>query len=93
MQHWFVLTKDIQTHVYVIVMLLTEFVWEWEVIFNVGQYPCHSWNIKLIACTMLVAHWLYLSVMPTQLFPPNPRLSAPLCAAFVSRSPMHWLCE
>ena len=67
MQHWFVLTKDIQTHVYVIVMLLTEFVWEWEVIFNVGQYPCHSWNIKLIACTMLVAHWLHPGVVVTTL--------------------------
>ena len=60
-QHWFVLSRYIDVRLYVVLELLIEVVWEWEVLFNVTAFHCHSWNILLIAYTMLVAHWLYLS--------------------------------
>ena len=60
-QHWFCLTKYIHKNVFVVSELILEVVWEWELIFNITQYPCHSWNFKLISWTMLVAHWLYLA--------------------------------
>ena len=60
-QHWFVLVRYVDVRLYVIAELLIEFVWEWEVIFNIQNYhQCHGWNIVMIAATMLVAHWLYV---------------------------------
>ena len=40
----------------------------WEGGQSLTQYPCHSWNTKLISWTMLVAHWLYIASATMGLF-------------------------
>ena len=60
-QHWLVLTKYASLNFYIASVCIVEVVWEWEVLWNLATYPCHGWNILMIASLMLVAHWLYMA--------------------------------
>lgn len=90
-QHWFVLMRYVDIRLYLLTELAIEFVWEWEVIWNITSYTCHSWNIVMIAATMLVAHWLYLTAATLKYLNPccgGARKTAPTPSGASHPSPM-----
>jgi len=66
MQHMFILVKYHARTAYLIIELLLEGWFQWEVLSNVGAFRSH-YGLEItrigrgMAMTMLVAHWLYLS--------------------------------
>jgi len=72
MQHWFVLVKYSQPTVYLVLELLLEAWFEWEVITNIGEFHSPLGVVvtrmgRSCALTMLLAHWLYLTAATIRL--------------------------
>jgi hypothetical protein len=73
-QHWFVLLKYVDMNLYYTLELCVEAVWEWVMLHNLTQYPCVSWNGRLVGWAMLSAHWLYLFAAAVKVLTPSRRL-------------------
>lgn len=56
-QHWCVLLNYVDTRLFIFTEVILEIIWEWEIIWQIQHYHCHSWNQIVIASSMLVAHW------------------------------------
>jgi len=61
MQHWFVLTRYVNSTLYIVSELILEALFEWIVLSNFQYLVANHWTASLAAGVMLVAHWEYLA--------------------------------